>query len=55
MLTEPAHFHETSQPSKQVIKFYITRNCELRTEYVYEANKCELRTEFVYEANKLFY
>ena len=30
MLTEPAHFYETSQPSKQVKKFYVIINCKIR-------------------------
>ena len=35
MLTEPAYFHETSQPIKQVI-IYIIRNYKIRTEFVHE-------------------
>ena len=35
MVTEPAHFHETSQPSKQVKIFYIIRNCEIRSIYLW--------------------
>ena len=35
MLTEPAYFHETSQPIKQVI-IYIIRNYKIRSEFVHE-------------------